>query len=328
MKKGDIRVQMWVVCIGVLLLAAKFFAYWLTLSNTILTDALESIVNVVAGGLGLYSLLVAAIPKDENHPYGHGKIEFISAGIEGTLIVLAGAAILYQSLYSFWSPGSLHSLDWGIYIGGAAGLVNWLLGRWVERRGKQTGSIALVAGGKHLQSDAYSSAGMLLGLLAIFFTGWVWLDSAVALLFGCIIVWTGIGIVRESVAGMMDQADETLVHQVVEILNAHRTPNWIDVHNLRIIKYGSDLHIDCHLTVPFYFNVIEAHNEVDELEELLRRELNGRVEFFIHVDACVPTSCHLCTKTDCPQRMETFKASLPWTDDLVMRNKKHGMSDK
>lgn len=324
-QKSNVSFQAITVGVGVLLLAGKFVAYFITHSNTILTDALESIVNVVAGALGLYSLFVAAMPKDKNHPYGHGKVEFISAGVEGTLIILAGGIIVLKSIYSFFYPEVIEKLDYGIWIAGGAGFVNWLMGWIAEQRGKRTKSLALIASGKHLQSDAYSSAGMIVGLLVIWLTDWLWLDSAVALAFGGIIAWTGIGIVRESVAGIMDEVDDALVQQAVAALNTHRRDNWMDVHNLRIIKYGTALHFDCHLTVPWYFNVKEAHEEVDALEEVLEKEFGEDIELFIHVDACVPTSCQLCLKQDCPQRFEPFINKIEWTTEIVMRNRKHGM---
>lgn len=324
-QKSNVSFQAITVGVGVLLLAGKFVAYFITHSNTILTDALESIVNVVAGALGLYSLFVAAMPKDKNHPYGHGKVEFISAGVEGTLIILAGGIIVLKSIYSFFYPEAIEKLDYGIWIAGGAGFINWLMGWIAEQRGKRTKSLALIASGKHLQSDAYSSAGMIVGLLVIWLTDWLWLDSAVALAFGGIIAWTGIGIVRESVAGIMDEVDDALVQQAVAALNTHRRDNWMDVHNLRIIKYGTALHFDCHLTVPWYFNVKEAHEEVDALEEVLEKEFGEDVELFIHVDACIPTSCQLCLKQDCPQRSEPFINKIEWTTEIVMRNRKHGM---
>lgn len=324
-KNQNITIQAIAVGVGVLLLVGKFIAYYITHSNTVLTDALESIINVVAGALGLYSLIIAAIPKDHNHPYGHGKVEFISAGIEGTLIALAGVVIILQSIYSLIYPNAIHQIDLGIWVAGVAGAINWVMGWMAAQHGKRTGSLALVASGKHLQSDAYSSVGMIVGLIVIWATQYVWLDSAVALLFGAIIGWTGIGIVRESVAGIMDEVDSGLMEQVVAILNTCRPDNWVDVHNLRIIKYGSSLHIDCHLTVPWYFNVVEAHHEVDILEETLRREIGGAVELFIHIDACVPTSCRLCQKADCPQRLEAFEGRMEWTPKIVMLNRKHGL---
>ncbi len=323
--RTNVRLQVWIVGIGALLLLAKFWAYWLTQSNTVLTDALESIVNVVAGALGLYSLVVSAMPRDENHPYGHGKIEFISAGVEGTLIVVAGLLIVAKSVQSLLQPNELSQLDMGIYITAGAGLVNYVLGVWAVRQGKTTNSLALVASGKHLISDTYSTIGLVVGLALIWLTDWVWLDSATAILFGFIIAITGYGIIKESISGIMDEVDYELVEDLVTMLQTHRQPNWIDVHNLRIIKYGGNLHIDCHLTVPRFFDVVQAHTEVDALEDMICEQMGAAVEFFVHVDACVDESCSLCPRKDCPVRAIDFANLEAWTSENIMKNRKHGV---
>lgn len=317
------KIQRLTVLIGVLLLIIKFAAYSITSSNTILTDALESIVNVVAGSFGLFSLSISALPQDENHPYGHGKIEFISAAVEGILICIAGAGILYKSVYNLFLPNAIQSIDLGIYITGFAGLINYLLGFYVEKEGRTNDSAVLIASGEHLKSDGYSTLGMLLGLGLLWFTGWVWLDSAIALIFGFIVGFTGIKIIQSSVSGIMDEVDLDLVKKVVEVLDKERHINWIDVHNLRIIKYGAALHIDCHLTVPWYFSTVEAHDEVHRLEEIMRSQTAKRVELFIHVDPCLPSSCNLCQQVDCSERKAVFSKIVHWEVQNIMMNQKH-----
>lgn len=324
MEKDNIRIQRWVVLVGVLLLLAKFTAYFLTHSNAILTDALESIVNVVAGAFALYSLSLAAIPRDANHPYGHGKVEFISATIEGVLIIVAGGVIVVKSFYTFFHPIVLEKLDIGIALVIFSGIVNYVMGAVIESRGKKKGSLTLVAGGKHLKSDAYSTAGLIVGLAIIYFTGMIWIDNIVGMGFGALIAYTGLKILRESVAGIMDEADFTLLEEVVKVLNANRRENWIDVHNMRIIKYGSLYHIDCHVTVPYYFKVREAHEEIDQMAKLIEEHFENQVEFFIHVDDCLPPdSCLICTKQDCAVRQQHLDKKVVWNLDNVMTNKKH-----
>src|SRR6188474_3809051 len=159
-KGQNLRVQKWVAAISVLLLAVKFIAYYLTHSVAILTDALESIVNVAAGFIGLYSLYIAAKPRDLDHPYGHGKAEFISAAIEGTLITSAGTIIIYKAIRSFITPVELQKLDYGIYLIASAAIVNLVVGLVTERKGKTSNSLALIASGKHLKSDSYSTFGI------------------------------------------------------------------------------------------------------------------------------------------------------------------------
>lgn len=321
----NLQLQKWVAAISVLLLITKFIAYYLTNSVSILTDALESIVNVVAGFIGLYSLYVSAMPRDINHPYGHGKAEFLSAAIEGTLITSAGFIIIYKAVRSFITPVELQKLDYGIYLVAATAVINYVMGFVTVAKGKKNNSLALIASGKHLQSDSYSTFGIIAGLLLIFITGYKWIDPAVAIIFGSLIIYTGYKILRKSVAGIMDEADIELLKKIVSLLNSNRRENWVDLHNLRVIKYGAILHIDCHLTVPWYLNVHEAHDEVDALSSLVRQEFGESVELFVHVDGCLPFSCKVCNKQNCNVRKHNFEKRIDWTLENVLQNKKHGV---
>lgn len=322
-QQQNIRVQLIIVSVGLLLMAGKFVAYFLTHSNAILTDALESIVNVVAGGFSLYGLILTAKPKDENHPYGHGKIEFISSSIEGGLIAGAGLMIIMKSIYNLIEPHPISNLDLGLYITAGAGIINFLMGYLTNQRGKRIGSLPLQASGKHLMSDGWSTLGLIIGLALIILTGWWWLDSVVALVFGGIILYTGYKIVRPSIAGIMDEADYEVLEKIAEILETNRQPNWVDVHNMRVIKYGSTLHIDCHVTLPWYFNVRRAHDEIEAIDKLINQNVKASVEFFIHVDPCLPASCSICQKADCEVRQAPYQEKIPWTLNNVLRNEKH-----
>ncbi|MGN6291874.1 MAG: cation diffusion facilitator family transporter [Chitinophagaceae bacterium] len=324
----NLRVQKWVAGISVILLAVKFIAYFSTLSVSILTDALESIVNVAAGFIGLYSLYVAAKPRDSDHPYGHGKAEFLSAAVEGTLVGIAGLIILYKAILSLIHPVELKKIDMGIWLVAATALINYLVGIYCERIGKKNDSMALQASGKHLQSDTLSTLGIIAGLVLLYFTGWNWIDGVVAILFGGFIIFMGYRILRSSIAGIMDEADKKLLSRLVELLNANRRTNWIDIHNLRVIKYGSILHIDCHLTVPWYLNVHEAHREIDALTELVRKEFGQSVEFFVHSDGCLPFSCPICDKMECTVRKHNFEKKIRWTLDNILKNEKHNLGSQ
>lgn len=271
--KQNFRVQLWISILSVVLLAGKLIAYFFTHSLSILTDALESIVNVLAGVIGLYSLYIAAKPRDKEHPYGHGKAEFISAAVEGTLIVLAGVLIMYETVRSVLDDAQVHKLDTGLILVGITALLNYIAGTVCIRIGKKNQSLALQASGKHLQTDTYSTLAIILGLLLMLFTGLAWIDKALAAVMSIYIMYNGYQIVRASLAGIMDEADMALLQRFVDVLNANRQENWIDLHNLRVIKYGITLHIDCHLTVPWYLNIHEAHQEIDQLGPLFARNL-------------------------------------------------------
>lgn len=309
-----------------MILAVKIIAYYLTNSVSILTDALESIVNVAAGFIGLYSLYVAAKPKDRDHPYGHGKAEFLSAAIEGTMIATAGAIILYKAVKNLLQPDLLQKLDYGILLVTATAVVNFILGYSCSRIGQKNNSLALIASGRHLQTDTWSTLGIVVGLILLYFTGYKWIDSTVAILFGVWIVFTGYQIVRRSIAGIMDEADLQLLSRMVKLLNANRKKNWVDLHNLRVIKYGTVLHVDCHLTVPWYLNMHEAHWEIDGLAELIRKEFGESLELLVHSDGCLPFSCRICDKTDCTVRKNNFEQKMEWTLENISKNQKHQLA--
>jgi cation diffusion facilitator family transporter len=321
--KQNIKIQQWVAILSVVLLAAKLLAYYLTQSVAILTDALEGIVNVVAGFFGLYSLYLSAKPRDADHPYGHGKIEFISSAIEGAMIAIAGVLILVESVKNLLTPAKLSQLDVGMALVAITAVANFSIGTLCVRRGKKNNSLALIASGRHLLSDTYSTAGILIGLALIYLTGVLWIDSLVAILFSFVILFTGFGIIRKSLAGIMDERDMALLKKLIDALDGQRSKNWIDLHNLRIIKYGSVLHIDCHLTVPWYLNVHEAHAEIDTLGKIIRTEFGHSIEFFVHSDGCLPISCPICVKDDCPVRHHDFARRIKWTVENVEQNEKH-----
>lgn len=308
---------------SVLLLIAKTIAWYITGSVAILTDAFESIVNVVAGIIGVYSLYVSAKPRDQDHPYGHGKAEFISAAVEGTLISIAGLIIIYEAFNNLIHPHTIKKLDYGIVLVAVTGLINYFAGSVCIKTGTKNNSLALISTGKHLQTDTWSTMGIVVGLVLILITDLVWLDSAVAILFSIFIIFTGYKILRTSLAGIMDEADTTLLKKMVQTLNANRRENWIDLHNLRIIKYGSTIHLDCHLTVPWYLNVHEAHQEIDALSSLVQNEFGESVELFVHSDACMEFSCRICSKSDCTVRQHAFEKKVEWTMENISSNRKH-----
>lgn len=321
--RGLLRLQAWVLVIGTVIMVIKFIAWRLTASDTILSDALESIVNVVAGGFALYSLVLAAKPRDRDHPYGHGKVEFISAGIEGGLVIMAGGLIIWRSVQALLAHQQPHALDVGILLTAGAGTVNLFMGLALRRHGKRTRSITMEAGGTHLLSDAWSTAAMVVGLLLIWITGLSWLDQLFAILFACYIMITGLRIFRRSVAGIMDEADLGLAAAVIARLEAYRRPQWVDMHNFRMIKYGAVLHIDCHVTLPWYHSLEQAHAEIADIERLVNEQDSGEVELFIHMDPCIPSSCGICQMAACPHRTSPFRERIAWTPGTVLGNAKH-----
>ncbi|MFD0764700.1 cation diffusion facilitator family transporter [Mucilaginibacter lutimaris] len=308
---------------GAVLMVMKFGAYLLTNSNFVLTDAAESIVNVVASSFAFFSIYLASQPRDENHPYGHGKVEYFSVFIEGALIGIAGVIIVAKSTYSIFYPEVIHDLLLGAIIIGITGAINGGLGYYLISKGKSLRSITLEADGRHLITDAVTSSGLVIGLLLIHFTKILWLDSVLSILVGIYIMYTGYKLIRRSVAGLMDETDFTVVNDIVKVLSDQRREEWIDIHNLRAQKYGHELHIDCHLTLPNYFDLNRVHEEVKLVEQLVNKNAGIVTEFFIHTDPCLPYCCHYCSMPNCPIRREAKTEDIPWTMDKVMRNKKH-----
>ena len=321
--RQNFRVQLLITVLSVLLFAAKIYAYYLTYSLAVLTDALESIVNVLAGFIGLYSLYVASKPRDEEHPYGHGKAEFVSAAAEGALIVAAGFYVIYETVQHLIIREQVAQLDKGILLIGMTGLANFLAGTVCFRMGRKNHSLALEASGKHLKIDTYSTLAVIAGMLLMIYTGLFWLDKLIAALLSVFIIFNGYKIIRSSLAGIMDEADKGLISQFIDILNANRRENWIDLHNLRVIKYGSTLHIDCHLTVPWFMNVHEAHTEVDALTKHITDNFGDSIEFFVHTDGCLSFSCPICTKKECSKRQQPFRETLDWNLKNIITNQKH-----
>ncbi|UYQ95194.1 cation diffusion facilitator family transporter [Chitinophaga horti] len=325
MLKREFRIILLSLAVSFVLTIAKFTAWFMTHSVAILSDALESIINVVAGAFASYSIYLTSKPRDENHPYGHGKVEFFSIGFEGAMIFIAGCLILFKAAQYFFTPAPIEDVDQGVWITGATTVINFVLGRYLLYAGKRSGSITLSGNGQHILTDAYSSVALIIALLLIHFTGWDWIDPATSAIMGGFILFKGYQLLRRSISGLMDETDMQVVDKVIDILSTHRRPMWIDVHNMRVQQYGSNYHIDCHITMPYYIELSQAHDELKAVDALINRELpKGETEFFIHTDPCVPTSCPYCQLLQCPVRSHPFKEKIEWTRSNVLPNRKHG----
>lgn len=298
-----------VISIG--LMAVKFFVYHLTGSSAILSDALESIINVVASAFALGSIIMAAKPPDESHPYGHGKIEYFSAGFEGALIVLAAIGIFKVGVENLFFPRPLPKLEMGLLILLGAGVVNLLLGVVLIRVGRSTRSLALAADGRHVLTDVYTTGGVLVGLYLVGLTGWFWMDGLIACLVGVNIIFSGVGLMRESFAGLMDASDPRLLGEITNIVSENRRPAWIDIHQLRAWRSGSDIHIDLHLILHRETTLENAHREGKILEELFNSHFDGAANTLVHLDPCVDEECPVCGDV-CNLRHQEFQARLEW----------------
>lgn len=312
-----------VAIVGIILFVGKLYAWHLTNSDAVFSDAMESIVNIIAAFMGLYSLYLAAKPKDHDHPYGHGKVEFVTSGIEGALIIFAGIMIIVEATDSLLHGNTLQKLDWGIFIIAATALINYILGYISYKKGVKENSLVLQSSGKHLQSDTITTGGVVISLILVYLTGINWIDAAVAMVFGGYIIFIGYGIIRKALSGIMDEADLSMVARLAEFLNQNRKKEWIDIHNVRIQQYGARLHIDAHMTLPWYFELRDAHNEMEEMIMQIAANTDRNVEFNFHMDDCKTFSCEICEIFECPVRELPFVKRVEWTLENISQVDKH-----
>ena len=299
--------------VAIALLAVKYFAYRLTGSSAILSDALESITNVVAAMFALGGLVFAGRPADRGHPYGHGKIEYFSAVFEGGLIAFAAVLILWQAFQSLRAGHVVREVDLGIALTVAAGVVNAALGWYLVRTGEQVRSITLVADGKHVLSDFWTSLGVFVGLLLVRVTGIAWLDPLAAAAVGVNLAVTGVRLVRQAAGGLLDEEDSALLDRLVRAFDRSLHPGIIRLHRLRAQRAGRFTHVDAHLIVPEYWTVEQAHEATDAFADQVLAACTVEGEIIFHTDPCRRALCTICDVEGCPVRVDPFLGRPPLT---------------
>lgn len=325
----NFQFQKVIAILGFTLMAVKFIAYYLTGSVAILTDALESIVNVIAACVGLFALYLSAQPADRSHPFGHGKIEVISASIEGTMIMVAGFIIIMESIDSLLNPGQINDLDIGLVLVAVAAIANLLVGRMAIRRGTKNRSPALVASGKHLCSDTVSSIGILIGLGVVYVAMMMgydarWLDSSIAMVFGAVILYTGMKVMRQCMDDVMDKADSELLSSIARSIIEYRHDDWIDVYNLRLIKYGPKIYVDVHVVFPRNMVIGDFKTEADELNEAIQVKYGDSVEISVTPVPCKAFNCRNCCR-NCFIREMDFERSVEWNEEMLRCDLPHAV---
>lgn len=305
---------------GIAVLVAKLAAWRLTGSTAVFSDALESFVNVAAGALLLYSLYLSSQPADRNHPYGHGKVEFFSAGVEGTLIAVAAVLIAIEAVRQMIRGVELRSLDLGVILVTAATAANAAIGLHLIRVGRRVHSLALVADGRHLLTDVATSVGVIIGLALVWVTGLSILDPIVALIVAVQILRTGWQLSREAIGGLMDEANPAALEEMVKALELRREPSWIDTHSLRSWRSGAVEHVDLHMVVPRYFDADRLHDIDDQVEKALLAATRRPGEVITHFDPCRPRHCAGCSMEPCGVRSAPFAALRPLTLDRATRS--------
>lgn len=289
-------------------LALKFIAYFYTNSTAILSDALETITNVVTAIVGLIVLRYALEPADENHPYGHGKLEYFSAAFEGGIILFAAFAIIFESIRTMIDGYDVKNITVGIGYILAASVVNLVVGLYLIRVGKKQNSETLKAGGMHLLADVKTTAGVILGLVLYKVTGWQWVDPVIGILVGLWLGHESSQIIKRNIGGLLDETDLESVADLAKNISTHIKPGIIDIHNLRIIRSGSFHHIDAHIVVPEFWNIKIIHDLAHDFEKSVVNDYKFEGEFAFHTDPCHQHYCKNCDIANCPVRKSEFKA--------------------
>ncbi|MCB0376877.1 MAG: cation transporter [Bdellovibrionales bacterium] len=295
------------VIVAISLFTIKYVAYHLTDSQAIFSEAMESIVNVFASIIAFFVILYSAKPADRDHPYGHGKVEYLSAALEGGLIAFAAVVIVSEAIHAFYEKRPLRSLDIGLVLLGSTGLVNYSLGFYLNYIGKKKHSPALEASGTHLMADFWTTVAVVGGLSLVWLTNIAWIDTLLAGLVGLHLIKEGYHLIKKSIDGLLDKEEDSIVNKIKELVNSHRMKGMLQVHHVRVMRSGKYHHIDAHLVVPEFWTVEDAHDKTNEYERMLFKEYPFSGEFHFHIDPCRKLYCQYCNLENCPVRLEPFK---------------------
>ncbi len=295
------------VFVSILVLALKIMAYYVTRSSAVLSDALETVVNVIAALVGFAVIQYTLKPKDEDHPYGHGKVEYFSAAFEGGLILFASLLIFVEAINAFLNPRELEKLDLGMLLITLATALNLLTALYLRRTGQKVKSETLLASSVHLMSDVVTTFGVLIGLGIVHLSGLLWVDGLVTMILSIYLGFEGYRIIRRSISGLTDEMDDESLKALSESIKKNRKPGIIDIHNLRAIRSGSFHHIDAHLVLPEFWDVAHAHEISHEFEKKVVADYPYDGEFAFHMDPCKRKYCEFCDVKDCPVRRQEFR---------------------
>jgi len=279
--------------VGVVMLISKWIAYMLTHSSVIFSDAAESVVHIVAVWFAWYALRITRKPPDEDHHYGHEKIDFVSAGVEGGLICIAAIVIIVTAVTKIVHGVELERLDVGMWITAGCGASNGILGWYLIRTGKKNNSLIVRANGEHVMTDVWTSVGAVAGLLLAMWSGYMIIDPIMAILFGANIIRAGAGLMMISVNGLMDRADPLIEARARDEITKFCSEKGCTFHRLRLRFAGHVPHLDLHLQVQDAMPMQEAHSLATELEDRLRNVFGARTEVFTHLESMTQPDGHV-----------------------------------
>jgi cation diffusion facilitator family transporter len=284
------RNAMWLsLSVGITILLLKIYAYTITGSAAILSDAAESVVHNFAVAFAAYSLWFSQKPADKSHMYGHDRISFFSAGFEGAMIILAAVVIMYEAIQKWINGLYLENIGIGTLFIALSTIVNGGLGWYLVRQGKKYHSIVLEANGKHVLTDSWTSLGVIVALVLTMRTGWLPFDPILAILVALNILWTGSKLIRRSIGGLMDEADPVIDEKIRSLLQRETEKNGIKFHNLRHRNAGNRILIEFHLLFPDHIPIAEAHEQATNIEKEIYNAFPMQLEIISHLE---PIECH------------------------------------
>lgn len=279
----QLRIARFSIVISLIVLAIKYGAYYVSHSSALLSDAIETILNVIAAIGTLGAVTIASHPADSNHPYGHGKAEYLWAVIEGTLVVLTAVGIFVIACYDLLHPNILKEPFFGVLLNAFAGIINFVWARLMISIGRRRHSQALASAGEHVQSDVWASLALVIGVSLIPLLHWLWLDPVLSMLVALNVLRTGFGMMRQSTKGLMDEApDPELITNVKNVI-AQSGAGALEAHDLRMRRVGALYFVEFHLVVVDTMSITQAHDICDKIETAIRDYL-GDASIHIHVE--------------------------------------------
>jgi len=295
--------------VSFVLLIVKFLAFKITSSEAIFSDAMESIVNVVAAGLTFYTLHKSNQPNPD-FPYGSGKLEHISSTTEGGLLAFAALAIIFETVPNLINPQPILEINLGIIMILITGVINLFLGLFLKHQSKKWDSVALNMSGTHILSDVLTTVGVIVGLLLVKWTNFLFIDSVIALAIAAFITYLSIKHIRSSIGEMLDKEDLQLLKKLETIFNTIKREGFIQIHQVKVIRSGEFHHIDAHFVIPEFWNVEKVHTEINNLEEQINQLYGKKIELGVHLDPCRRAYCKHCDVLYCQIRKEDFVEKL------------------
>lgn len=303
-QKIRLRVVLVSIGVGAIILGTKYYAFVVSGSTALKSDAIESVVNIVAAFFALGAVIFAHKPADREHPYGHGKIEHFSAAFEGGLISLAAVLIAWEAVHAMWHGNEIQDLGRGLLFNFLAGLLNGILGLFLVWMGRKHRSRAIEADGHHVLSDFYTTLGIAAGLLLVKLTNILWLDPVMALLVAILLGFTGFRLVHSSGQALLDMEDPEMLAKLVRVINRTRPVDIIDIHEMRTMRSGRYTHVDIHMVVPEYYEMGRAHDLAESFGQAVIAAAGIEGELHTHIDPCQRAWCRQCGVADCPIRRE------------------------